>query len=100
MEQSDAARAAAEYKLKCLDIYRRLRFDMQELDASPEIRTDAIAMEKAVAAGERETALELSRTIVYLVSMVRERRYVSDEDLENIRGAAEKLSCALGAAEG
>jgi len=101
MDQKEAVmQEASKYRVRCLSIYRRLRFDVQEMDVSPEIRNGALALEKAVGAGDYAAAGELNKKMVYLVETMHERRLVSDLVLQNLKNEAERFSKALEGAEG
>ncbi len=100
VNSEEAAKAALSYKTRCLNIYRKLRFDMQEVDTSPEIRDDALVLDKLTAAGEYEAAVEVSRKIVYLVGMTCERRYITEADYKCIKDEAASFVAAVSDREG
>lgn len=86
---------AFKFKVRCLNIHRKLFRDLQDHEISPEIKEDCNIMEKAVREENYPRALEYSRKTIYLVKVVHQLGYIPDDVYESLTADEKELSAIL-----
>lgn len=75
---------SVKYQVRCLNVYRKLFFDLQERDVSPEIRDRAASLVRAVKADDYKEAYSQADAIDYLFNMLYKTGYIIDEQYKSI----------------
>lgn len=75
---------SVKYQVRCLNVYRKLFFDLQERDVSPEIRDRAASLVRAVKAEDYKEAYSQADAIDYLFNMLYKTGYIIDEQYKSI----------------
>lgn len=75
---------AQRYQVRCLNVYRKLFFDMQERDISPEIRDRAAKLVRSVKEEDWKEAISQTDAINYLFRILFKTGYLVDNMYESI----------------
>lgn len=75
---------AIKYQVRCLNVYRKLFFDLQERDISPEIRDRAAKLVRATKAEDWNEAKSQTDAINYLFRILFKTGYLVDNMYESI----------------
>ena len=75
---------AVKYQVRCLNVYRKLFFDMQERDVSPEIRDRSAELVRNVKAEDYNAAYVQTDAIDYLFNMLYRTGYIMDGQYKEI----------------
>lgn len=82
--QEELTDLAVKYQVRCLNVYRKLFFDMQERDVSPEIRDRAANLVRAAKAADYKEAYSQADAIDYLFNMLYRTGYLADGQYKEI----------------
>lgn len=83
---------AFKYKVRCLNIHRKLFRDLQDHELSPEIKSDCNVMEKAVREENYPLALEYSRKTCYLIKVANQLSLIPDDVFESLDADGKELT--------
>lgn len=86
---------ALRLQARCLTLFRKLFFDMQERDYSTEIRSRAVLLQKAVKAENYTEAKSQTDNIEYLFKLLYQTGYIPGNVYQSLAVDAEVLSATL-----
>ena len=86
---------ALRLQARCLTLFRKLFFDMQERDYSTEIRNRAVLLQKAVKAEDYPEAKSQADNIGYLFKLLHVSSYIQDSVYKSLAVDAAVLSATI-----
>lgn len=94
-DKNEIAGLTLRFQARCLNIFRKLFWDMQEREYSVEIRERAVLLQKAVKAEDYVEAKSQADNIGYIFKLVYKANYIQDNIYKSLAVDAAVLSETL-----